>query len=131
MALEFNWDEEDLKRGTLFDPGWYLFVIKKSFDKLDSKKEANLWVLDMTCVQAEGGDKKFEGSPIRHNFSEKAPGFLKNFLAALGAPMNPKGGSFKVDHDRFIGKKVYGMVVQQPYEGRMTSKIEDWRPFKG
>lgn len=129
--VEFNWTEEDLKRGTLFDPGWYLFEIKKSIEKEDSKKEAMLWVLDLTCIQAEGGDKKFEGSPIRHNFSEKAPGFLKNFLGALGVVMNAKGGNFRVEHGKFIGRKIYGMVVQSPYEGRMTSKIEDWKPFKG
>jgi hypothetical protein len=123
-----TWTEEDIKRGTLVDPSWYLAEIVDMFDKISKAGDSTNTVVDFKIISNEGGDTKFAGVPVRIWLSEKAPGLWKGFLSAFGIAMNPKGGSFDPQPDRFKGKRLYIMVTNEPFEGRMTNKVADYRP---
>lgn len=123
-----SWSEEDIKRGTLVTPGWYLAEITAMFDKSSKAGDSTNTIVDFKIEKNEGGEEKFAGVPIRIWLSEKAPGLWKGFLGAFGLSMDPKGGSLDLQPARFKGKKCMIMVTNEPFESRMTNKIQDYRP---
>jgi len=124
-----TYTEEDIKRGDLIEPGWYLLEISRVNDKpAKDGKSMNTWV-HFTILQREDGDKKFEKTPLSLCVSEKAVTMHKAFLASVGIILTEKGGGFDLTTMNLPGKKTRGMIVNSPFEGRMTNKLEDFQPL--
>lgn len=119
------WDisPEDMKAGTVInEPSWYCVEISSSVMGAD-RNGAGLWKLKGKILN----DGVFVGVPIQWNYSEKAKSMSKNFVAALGAELNPTSGT-KLNTDAAMGKRVELWIAPREYEGRLVNDVKDARP---
>ena len=113
---------DDLKKGTLVDPGWYPAVIKNVEEKPSKTDGSQNWNLEFKIE----GDSKFNGVPVYRTFNEKGAGFAKNFVTAGGGVIDEKKG-FEVDFQRTVGTKLNIYVKNRLYEGNMRNEVADFR----
>lgn len=129
--MEFVYTEEDILRGNVLDAGWYLLTITDSTEKPSKNKEKPSinWIVDFKVVaEKDSGDTRFAETPLRVYFNEGAPTSIGKFIAAMGTPLNPKGGKFVPNHAGYKGKQIYALCVPKPYEGKMVNNVEDYLP---
>jgi hypothetical protein len=125
--MKFRATPEDLAKGQLVSPGWAPTELISAEDTTD-KNGAGLCVVRGRII---GGKEEDKGAILRTNFSEKAPGFLKNFVEAL-AP----GTKFEANKDYDIttanvrGKKMEWYIERGSYNGRPTNNVVDYRPLQ-
>ena len=113
---------EDLKKGTLVDPGWYPAKIKNVEEKPAQSDGSQNFNLEFLIE----GDSKFVGVPVYRTFNEKGAGFAKNFALACGAVIDEKKG-YEVDFSKTIGMKIGIYVKNRLYEGQMKNEVADFR----
>lgn len=113
---------EDMLRSEVVKPGWYPVSIldySEDFAKTDNSV--------LHVFKAKIADGEFAGVPLRIQFSEKAPGFAKNFILALGGKLGKEGGDFKME--AAVGKKLKAHVSNQLYKGNMQNVVDDYQPL--
>lgn len=84
--MKINLGSDDLAKGTLVTPGWYPCVISDYNEKpakTDKSTNANVFYTILTG--------EFKGTGGKSLFNEKAPGFAKKLLLALGAKLEDDG----------------------------------------
>lgn len=126
MPSKFQITREDILRSKTVDPGWYKGLVKNVVQKAaKTDKSTNT---EVHFILQDAG--AFSGIPVTGRFSEKAPGFAINFVAALLGENNigEEGGEW--DFDRAIGKTIEIMVVNDMYDGRLTNKVVDYRAIQ-
>ena len=103
--MRINLDSDALAKGTLVNPGWYPCKITKYEEKAAATDRSTNAIVSLTILVGES--KGAGGSRL---FNEKAMGFAKNFLIALGA---------KIIDDGKGGKKLSG-ELDKNLEGKMV-----------
>ena len=123
MPSPFKISKEDLLRSKLIPPGWYPSTIRAVTQKAAKTDGSTNTEIDLVV---SGGP--FDGVPVIRVFSEKAPGFAKNFAAAvLGRPVRDDGEEF--DFERAVGKKIKVYYTNEKYLGRLVNRAEDFAPL--
>ena len=121
------WDlsGDDMKAGTVVNqPGWYKVEVIQSILGTD-KNGAGLWKLKGKILSE--GD--YQGVPVQWNYSEKAKSMSKNFMASLGAALDPARGG-KLNTDAAVGKVIELFIAPRDYEGRLVNDVKDARPVQ-
>ncbi len=119
--IEFS--EQDIKRGTLVTPAWYLMRIETIGEAPSKNKEnpsTNYPVEGVILKNATDGSEEFAGVPITWNFNSKAKGFITPFLEAFG--VTPEAGK-RFDLNSAIGKELQVYVENDTYDGRLINKV--------
>lgn len=121
--------EEEIKRGSLVDPDWYLIEIKKAKEETSKKGNSTNLVLDFSVVTDSKGGTKFASLPVRHWINEQAAWAAIDFLAALGLEI--KATSYSLDPEALVGKRVMGFIRPTPNptdpSGKMVNAISDFK----
>lgn len=116
---------QDANRGKVVDPDqWYPVEITKVEEKeASTDKSMNL------NLEAKILTGKFKDVPLRRTFNEKAPGFLVNFIKALGGVISDTEDTEVEVSENLIGRKMQWFVGNRMYEGRMQNDVKDFRPI--
>jgi hypothetical protein len=124
-SAPFQITREDLLRGKVISPGWYVLFIKQ-VESGEAKTDGSMKVDVSFAIQSPGA---FLDVPVARTFSEKAPGFAISFIeAVLRKKIDPeKGGSFDLTQSQ--GKKVWGYVKNEMYQNRLVNRVEDFRAY--
>lgn len=119
---------DDLKKGDLVQPpGWHPVEIS---DYKESPAESDGSTNCTFYFKIIDGPAK--GTPCQRLFNEKAMGFAKGLLAAVGYPKNAQGG-YDIDSDQL--KKMVGMKLKVYIEHGTSSKgnkfndVKDYLPL--
>lgn len=127
MAIRMNITPADVKRSKIIQPGWYPFLITDIKEEPSADKKSVNVVLDL-----EGKEGDAEGVPVKHWFSEKAPGFAIPFVRATGGRVTEEEGiDPNYDFAAQRGKVVMGHVItSRGKDGTQPPRnsIDDWAP---
>jgi len=119
-----DFSQDDLLRGKIVTPGWYLVELGQFTQKLAKSGETNNYIFEDTKIikNAETGSEEFTGVPLNILFSghPKAKGFMVGFLSALGAEIKA-GSRFNIENG--AGKQIEVFVDNDIYEGRTVNRI--------
>lgn len=121
--VEFVFDNDDLLRGKLVEPGvWYRLKIGPASQKLSKDSQStNVEVPTRIIKNADTGDTEYAGVPITLRFNSKAKGFAIGFFASLGAePTADKPFSFT----NADGREIEAFIERKEYEGRLSNTCE-------
>src|SRR5690242_9494529 len=84
MAIPVSYSAEDLLRGKLITPGWYLGKIKSVGSKPSKDGGSMNYPVEIVILkEADSGSEDFAGVPVTANFNSKAMGFSAGFFKAL------------------------------------------------
>lgn len=114
---------EDVKRGKIVIPQWYLMTIKSVTRELSKDKSSHNWIVDLVGNSGEATDV-----PFRRYYSEKALGMMIPLVVSVGGTVNEEtGGSF--NSEAMQGKQVEAFVKNElDDKGKLRNSIEDFRP---
>ena len=126
MALMITIPKADLAKSIPLPEGWAEFEIVAAYAKPSKAGDSiNYWASHKLV-----GD--LNEREIDHCFSSKALGIMNTWLAALAGKTIQEvldgitSGALTFDFESTIGKHVMGKVKQEPFEGRIISKIIDY-----
>jgi hypothetical protein len=125
---------DDLKKGDLVEPGWYIAEVSSYEEKeAGTDKSVNLLIGFKILADLSGKDK-YKGVEPRKLFNEKALGFGKNLWAALKLKQNPDGGynldSALMQQVAAAKPKLKIYVVRgKSDKGNDFNDIKDWAPL--
>jgi hypothetical protein len=129
MAL-FDITAEDVARGTLLAPGWYIVEVKDVKDDVTKKGES---CVKVTLTALDGKDDAGEDAPsvpLYTQFMPMYPSFVINFLNALGANIGKTGkANLEVSNATCQGKKLKVYVKRSEYNGQFKNEVADYRPL--
>lgn len=120
-VIEFS--EQDIKRGTLVTPAWYLMRVETIGEAPSKNKEnpsTNYPVDAIILKNSTDGSEEFVGVPISWNFNSKAKGFITPFLEAFG--VKPEAGK-RIELNSAVGKELQVYVENDTYDGRLINKV--------
>lgn len=104
--MKISLTSEDLAKGTLVSPGWYPCRVTKYEEVPANTDRSTNCIAYLSILTGE-----FKGSGTKHQIAnEKAMGFAKNFMLALGAKMVDDGKG---------GKKLEGELNKQTVENKL------------
>lgn len=85
MAIPVSFNDDELKRGELIEPGWYTVTIEDVEEKLSKDQRSTNYLMKGKIVRnGDNGDEKFAGYPVPYwNFNSKAMGFSQGYFKAL------------------------------------------------
>ena len=113
---------EDLAKNVPLDSDWYEATILKMIVKASSDNTSTNFIPTVKI--------KKDGRELDHYFNSKALGMTEAFAAVvLNKPVSElrkTGYSFEPDNIVNIPCKVH--LVQEPYQGRINNKIDNWLP---
>jgi len=120
----------DIARGKVVEPGWYKLRIANIQSQQASDKAKNPGSDGVSVDFFIQDNPAYSTVPLNRYFSltEKARGFLKPFLVALGFTVPEEGGEWDLD-ESLIDRELMGYIKNDTYEGRLTNKVEDFRPL--
>lgn len=118
---------DDLKKGDLAEPGWYLLdIIDYTEEPADTDGSTNC-IFHFKILAPEG---PFKGIQPRKLFNEKALGFGKSLWVALNLPYQ-EGVGYTLTTDLFkqtIGHKVMGYIKRgKSNKGNEFNDLADFR----
>ena len=123
MAIAIDFSNEDLQRGKLITPAWYLVHVDDVSQALSKNGDSTNFLIKGTIVKNADvpTDSSFTGFPTPYwNFNSKAKGFMIGFFAAMG--IEPSEGQ-RYDLEAFKGREIEVMIENDLYEGRMVNRI--------
>ena len=129
MAL-FNITAEDVARGTLLQPNWYVAEITKCEDDKTKGGDdcVNVYMKALDGVDEEGNSAP--NVPVFRNFMPKYPSFAINFLNALGANIGKQGKSdLNISDETCKGKRLKVYIKRGEYNGKGTNEVADFKPL--
>lgn len=116
-----SFSADDLKRGTVVTPAWYLMVIQDIGEKPSSDGGSTNYPVEGKIIKnAENGDESFAGVPITWNFNSKAMGFSKGFLEALGVNVE---ADKRYELASAKGEQIEVFVENDTYQGRLVNRV--------
>ena len=119
--------QKDLDAGKPFEAGWRPVKILGEQDKLTKAKDSINHIITLEVTLDGNEVREFE-----HNFSDKAPGFARDFIGiCLG-----KDPEIGIDYDlsKFVGLELFAEFSKEIYKdaknpndrGRPVNKIVGW-----
>jgi hypothetical protein len=120
---EIKFSQEDLLERTALNAGWRVLVCK-SIEEGPGKNDPTSIVYPCVFVVDEG---KEIGVPIRHWFSEKAPGRIVDYIKCFVPGGKLEAGKV-YELNQTVGLRVEGYCLYDQKQGYNT--IQDWRPAK-
>lgn len=128
--MKINLGADDLAKGTLVTPAWYACKITSYEEKPAKTDRSTNALIGYSILVGE-----FKGAGGRSLFNEKAPGFAKSLLLALGAKIvdDGKGGkklSADLNKETTIGKLVDIYFVRgESNKGNAFNDPKDFAPI--
>jgi hypothetical protein len=119
---------DDLKKGDLAEPGWHPAEIIDYQEKEAESDGSTNCIFFFKLIEPSPN----KGISCRRLFNEKAMGFAKNLLGAVGYPKNENGG-YDIDSDKL--KKMVGMKVKiyikrgESDKGNKFNDVSDFLPI--
>ena len=126
--IEFS--DEDVKRGRILPPAWYLVKVTGCEEKLSKDgKSTNYNLSGVILKNMEQEDPDIAGTPTpRWSFNSKAPGFAIGLFKALGDDITKPG---RRDLEAMVGMEVQVFIENDEYEGKIQNQINHkYRPAK-
>ena len=120
MSIRIKLSQDDLNRSKVVTPGWYLLDIIK----IEQKKAKNDDSMN-TVVEFRGKSGEAAGIPFQRYFSEKAPGFFKDFLEAITGEEVKADTEYELDGA--VGETISAYIENGEYQGRTTNNVKDFR----
>jgi hypothetical protein len=120
----------DLLRGETINPGWYKAEIISFVAKQPKTGAGNSMNYVPTFKLPELDDRE-----LPFTFNSQAIGRMGPMIAALrDKPLTDivkalESGALDFDTDEAIGAKLYIHIVNEPYEGRLTNKVDNYLPI--
>lgn len=116
-----SFSADDMKRGTILTPGWYLMDILDVGEGPSKDGGSTNYPVDGRVVKnAETGSEEFKGVPITWMFNSKALGFSKGFLMALGVDLE---ADKRYDLANAKGMQIEVFVENDTYQGRLVNRV--------
>jgi len=130
MAVKITLTPQDILRGVLLTPAWYVLKTGKPSTQVSKKGDSTTFVVPFV-VQAGTNTKDGKspvGVPITRYYSEKAPGFIVKLLMAYGTTIDEKKTQ-SFDLEACEGKVIEGYIENQLDNNKvMQNHIVDFRP---
>lgn len=116
-----TFSDRDLLRGKVLPPAWYRVRIESVTEKPSKDGGSTNYPVEGTVLlNADNGDKTYEGVPLDWNFNSKAIGFAVGFLTSLGHP--PQAGQ-RFDLASSAGKELDVFVENDTYNGNLVNRV--------
>ncbi len=116
-----SFSADDMKRGTIVTPGWYLMEILEVGEKPSKDGGSTNYPVEARVIKnAESNSEEFSGVPITWMFNSKAMGFSKGFLMALGVNLE---ADKRYDLAHAKGEKIEVFIEHDTYQGRLVNRI--------
>lgn len=127
--MRFGYDAKDAEPVGDFEPvpkGIYSLMVDEVGE---SKTKAGVPMAKVTFTIIES--MAYKGRKVWHNVifwqnGEPGTGYTLHFLKCIGQPYK---GAFRVDTDKWVGKKAKAYVVIDEYEGKKNNKISQLMPY--
>lgn len=116
-----KYSADDLKRGVVVSPGWYLMEIL-GVGEAPSKDggSTNYPVEGRVIKNAESESEEYAGVPITWNFNSKAMGFSRGFLQALGVDIEADK-AYELANAK--GSQIEVFVENDTYQNRLVNRV--------
>lgn len=117
----------DLQKNVNLEPNWYKMTLKKHEAKPSADKGS---VNFMFYFELE-----VDGRELTAQFNSKMIQFMQPMIEVLqGAKVKIESGVVKEDLDfepeKYYGVKLQGKVENEPYDGRLISKVKAFLPYE-
>lgn len=125
---EVNLTEEDVKRGTLVNPAWYICEFISIAEKPSKNGDSITTHLGLKIIGDERGlDTPFRGVPVTDYVSEKAPGKWKPIIEAIYKENVKPGKSYPMTAEVLVGKRVGVFIGNDQYNNQMVNRVQTYR----
>lgn len=115
---------DDLKKGKLVTPGWYVAEVTDVTEKPAGTDGSMNWNIQLKIIGTE-----FDGVPVYRTFNEKGAGFAVTFVEAFNVRIDEKSG-VEIDLKRTVGKKLKIYVKNEMYNNAMKNNVADFSPLE-
>jgi len=119
-----TYTEQDIKRSTVLDPGWYLTEITDVTEKESSGDRSTNFIIDFKVLSSR--NPEINGVPLRRYFNEKVPNFMKSFIEVFAGKVEA-GKTYEITRD-LVAKKLMVNVVRGEYNGQPKNECADFAP---
>jgi hypothetical protein len=117
--------EQDVKRGTLLEPAWYLCEIIDYSEKESREDKSMNYIVDLKVVD---NNPEVNGVPIRRYFNEKRNDLSKPFIECFISGKAEVGKSYELSRD-LIGKQLNVLVARGNWnQGKASNDAVDFAP---
>ena len=121
-----NITQKDINRQKPADEGWHLLELTSVSEGTSKDKQSVNFVFEF---EVTGDNDPSKGRYVYQLVNSKAAGMS---LIPMGcAILNIKLDEFnpqEIDTDKWIGKKVWGEIVDRVYEGKIQKNVTNWAP---
>ena len=117
--LEFN--EADIKRGTILPSDWYVFNVTNYRSEVSKAGDSTNFVFEFI---SKSSSEKFNGVPVTHRFNTKSKGYIRPFLEACGATVE---AGKQYDLNDCVGKAVRSFVRVGEYNGNPKNELTQFQ----
>lgn len=124
MLIKFS--EEDIQRTLPVEAGAVLFEVTKYEEKNRPEKKDTEMKFDLKVVSHKNGDDKQKSRIFTAYFYTSAIGFFLPFVSALLDTPVDNLKNVEIDPDKFIGKMLIGLVVDDVYNGKPQKRCNEW-----
>ena len=128
-----NFSKADLTSGEIISPGWYKVEVISLITKPPKTGGDSLnYVPRFRIIDKSKPQYEME---LQHTFNTQALGRMAPFLAALMEKSiktiteELNGNSLMFNTDDAIGKKLQIYIKNEPYEGRLVNKVENFAAY--
>lgn len=116
---------EDIQKQQPIPRGWYPAKLVK-FDVEPNSKQDGINYIPTLAVEVPG---QVEPRELKVYFSSKLPVMMIPFYEAVCGTRVDKNADLEIDTDNIVlGTKVLVEVIQEPFNGRMTNKMNNFLP---
>jgi len=125
MKMKFTADT--LRGSMVLDPNWYPAIVRAVEIKAAKTDASTNWNYRFEILSGKSRDgKDYTGTMVYRLFNEKALGFARPFVEALGITIHEDD---EFDPNTAVGKKLLIYVKNREYEGKLQNEVADFRPI--
>ena len=121
MSDFLDFDEADIKRGTILPSDWYTFDVTSYRSEVSKAGDSTNFVFEFT---SKASDEKFNNVPVTHRFNTKAKGYIRPFLEACGAKVE---AGKQYDLNSCVGKTVRAYNRVGEYNGNPKNELTQFQ----
>jgi len=121
--MRFKVSARDLARNIVIEPGWYHVVVTSVEDKIKEEDGSAQIIIGFTM---KGG--KYPDLPVSRLFTEKAPGFITNFVYGLTGKKMEEPGDVEITPS-IVGREMLINVSQT--NPKYPNSVVDFMPLNG
>lgn len=119
-----TYTEQDIKRGTILEPGWYLCEITDVTEKEAKEDKSTNFIIDFKVLSSKNAE--LNGVPLRRYFNEKVPNFMKSFIEVFAGKVEA-GKTYEITRD-LVTKRLMVNVARGEYQGQPKNDPADFAP---